>query len=56
MAVITQAFGPTIEHAANLVDHIHNYARQHLRLASNRMKTWYDKLANCAGYREGDRV
>jgi transposase InsO family protein len=50
---------PTIEHAANLVDHlrdIHNYARQHLRLASNRMKTRYDKLANCVGYQEGDRV
>jgi hypothetical protein len=50
---------PTIEHAANLVDYlrnIHNYARQHLRLASNRMKTRYDKLANCAGYQEGDRV
>jgi hypothetical protein len=33
---------PTIEHAANLVNHlrdIHNYARQHLRLFSNRMKT-----------------
>jgi hypothetical protein len=50
---------PTIELAANLVDHlrdIHNYARQHLRLASNRMKTRYDKMANCAGYHEGDRV
>jgi hypothetical protein len=50
---------PTIEHAANLVDHlrdIHNYARQHLRLASNRMKTRYDKLANCTGYQEGDKV
>jgi hypothetical protein len=50
---------PTIEHAANLVDHlrdIHNYARQHLRLASNRMKTLYDKLSNCAGYQESDRV
>jgi hypothetical protein len=50
---------PTIEHAANLVHHligIHNYARQHLRLASNRMKTRYDKLANCVGYHEGDRV
>jgi transposase InsO family protein len=43
---------PTIEHAANLVDHlrdIHNYALQHLRLASSRMKIRYDKLAKCAG-------
>jgi hypothetical protein len=50
---------PTMEHAENLVHHlhdIHNYARQHLQLASNRMKTRYDKLANCAGYQEGDRV
>jgi hypothetical protein len=37
----------------NLVDHlrdIQNYARQHMRLFSNRMKTRYDKLAKCAGY------
>jgi hypothetical protein len=50
---------PTIEHAVNFVDHlrdIHNYARQHVRLASNRMKTRYDKLADCAGCQEGDRV
>jgi hypothetical protein len=32
------------------------HARQHLRLASNRMKTWYDNLANCPGYHEGERV
>jgi hypothetical protein len=33
---------PTSGHAANLVDHlhdIHNYARQHLKLASDRMRT-----------------
>jgi hypothetical protein len=50
---------PTINHAANLVDHlhdIHNYARQHLKLASKQMKTRYDRLANCAGYHEGDRA
>jgi hypothetical protein len=50
---------PTIEHAANLVDHlhdIHNYAHKHLQLASNRMKTWYNKLANCVGYQEGKGV
>jgi hypothetical protein len=36
---------PTIDHAANFLDHIHNiqnYARQHLKLASDRMKTDYD--------------
>jgi hypothetical protein len=41
------------------VDHlhdIHHYARQNLKLASDRMKTRYDKLANFAGYQEGDRV
>jgi hypothetical protein len=49
----------TTDHAADLVDHlhnIHNYARQHLKLASNQMKTRYDKLANSTGYQEGDRV
>jgi hypothetical protein len=35
---------------------IHEYARKHLKLASDRMKTRYDKLANSAGYKEGDRV
>jgi hypothetical protein len=51
--------GPTTDYAADLVDHlhdIHNYARQHLKMASDRMKTRYDKLANSAGYQEGDRV
>jgi hypothetical protein len=46
---------PTTNHAADLVDHlhdIHHYASQHLKLASDRMKTRYDKLANCAGYHE----
>ncbi|PNF29641.1 hypothetical protein B7P43_G16387 [Cryptotermes secundus] len=50
---------PTTDYAGDLVDHlhdIHNYARQHLKLASDRMKTRYDKLANSAGYDEGDRV
>jgi hypothetical protein len=31
-------------------------ARKHLKLASDWMKTHYDRLANCAGYNEGDRV
>jgi hypothetical protein len=50
---------PATEYAADLVAHIHDihdYARQHLKMASDRMKTWYDKLANSAGYHEGDRV
>jgi hypothetical protein len=50
---------PTTDHAADLVDHqrdIHQYARRHLKLASDRMRTRYDKLANFAGYHEGDRV
>jgi hypothetical protein len=49
---------PTTDHAADLVDHqrdIHIYACQHVKLASDRMKTRYDKLANFAGYQEGDR-
>jgi hypothetical protein len=35
---------------------IHNYARQHLKLASDHMKTCYDRLVNGAGYHEGNRV
>jgi hypothetical protein len=49
----------TIDHATTLVDplhDIHSYARQLLRPAGDRMKTRYDRLANCAGYHEGDKV
>jgi hypothetical protein len=35
---------------------IHNYARQNLKLASDWIKTRYDKLANSASYQEGNRV
>jgi hypothetical protein len=48
----------TTDYEANLVDHllnIQNYARQHLKLASGRMKTRYNRLANCAGYHECDK-
>jgi hypothetical protein len=50
---------PTTDYAAELVDHLHEiqeYASQNLKLASDHMKTRYDKLANSAGYQEGDRV
>jgi hypothetical protein len=50
---------PTNNHVANLVDHLHNihkYACQHLQLASDWMKTRYDRLANCMGYHNGDKV
>jgi anaerobic selenocysteine-containing dehydrogenase len=50
---------PTTDYATDLMDHlhdIHNYARQHLKLASDQMKTRHDKLANSAGYHEGDSV
>jgi hypothetical protein len=43
---------PTVDHAVNLLDHLHeiyNYARQNLNVASDRMKTLYDRLATCAG-------
>jgi hypothetical protein len=35
---------------------IHNYAHQHLKLASDQMTTWYDRLANSASYQECDKV
>jgi hypothetical protein len=38
------------------LDNIHHFAREHLKLSSDRMKARYDRLANSAGYREGDRV
>jgi hypothetical protein len=44
---------------ANLVDHlhdIHNYAYQHLKLASDWMKTHYDKLANCVTHHEDKNI
>jgi hypothetical protein len=50
---------PTTDHAVELVNHlhdIHDYSRRHLKLASDRMKIRHDKLANCAGYHEGDWV
>jgi hypothetical protein len=50
---------PTIDHMANLVDRLHDiysYASQNLKLASDRIKTRYDRLTNCAGYREGNKI
>jgi hypothetical protein len=43
---------PTVSHATDLVDHLYisSYAHEHLKLASDRMKTRYDSLANYAGY------
>jgi hypothetical protein len=41
----------TIDQAAEIVDHlhdIHDHARRHLMLSIHRMKTRYDKIANCA--------
>jgi hypothetical protein len=38
---------PTMDYGANLVDHlhdIHNYAQQHFKLGSDKMKTRYDRL------------
>jgi hypothetical protein len=48
----------TTDYAAELVDQlydIHN-CPTNLKLASDRMKTRHEKLANSAGYQEGDRV
>jgi hypothetical protein len=50
---------PTINHAANFVDHLHdiqNYACQHQKLASDWVKTHYDRLANSMGYHKDDKV
>jgi hypothetical protein len=41
---------PTINHAIDLSDHLHDihyYTRQHLKLASDRIKTRYDRYQEC---------
>jgi hypothetical protein len=43
----------------HFVDHlhdIHNYVCQHLKLVTDRMKTRYDRMANCVGYHGDDKV
>jgi hypothetical protein len=50
---------PTIDHAADLVDCLHNirnFVHQHLKLVSDQIKTWYGRMANSAGYQKGDKV
>jgi len=47
------------DYTADLVERlhdIHHFPRQHLRIASDRMKARYDQLAKSAGYQKGDRV
>jgi hypothetical protein len=34
----------------------HQYARRHLKVASDSMKVRYDRMANSAKFQEGDRV
>jgi hypothetical protein len=49
----------TTDYVADLEERLHDthhYARRHLRVASDRMKACYDRLANSAGFQEGDRV
>jgi hypothetical protein len=49
----------TTDYVADLVERLHytnNYARRHLRVASDRMMVRYDRLANSAGFQKGDRV
>jgi hypothetical protein len=43
----------TTDYVADLVERLHD---RHLRVASDRMKVRYDRLANLAGFQEGDRV
>jgi hypothetical protein len=47
----------TTDYPAKLVERlhdIHHYARQHLKVGSDRMKARYDQLANSVGFQEGD--
>jgi hypothetical protein len=46
---------PTIDHAANFMDHfhdIHNYVRQHLKLVGGQMESCNNRPANSSGYHE----
>jgi hypothetical protein len=45
-------------YTADLVKRLHDmhFARQHLKVVSDRMKARYDQLANSAGFQAGDRV
>jgi hypothetical protein len=59
LKILEQMFPNEWGHAADLVDRlqdIHNYARKHIKLASDRIKTRYDRAANSAGYHEGDNL
>jgi hypothetical protein len=50
---------PTTKYETDLVERlhdIHQFARQHLKVANDRMKARYDRVANSARYEEGDRV
>jgi hypothetical protein len=51
LASITSYMDHLLNEATN---NIHNYPYQHLKLASDQMKTCYDRLANCTGYQEGN--
>jgi len=49
----------TTEHIAALVERlhfIHHFARQQLKVSSDRMKARYDQLANSPGFQVGDSV
>ena len=47
------------DYAVDLAERLgdtHNFTRQHLKVASDRMKARYAQLANSAGFQEGDRM
>jgi len=49
----------TTDYIAALVERlhdIHQFAHQHLKVASDRMKACYDQLTNSAGFQVGNRV
>jgi hypothetical protein len=49
----------TTVYVANLSERlhdIHHFARQHLKMASDRIKARYDRLSKYAGFQEDDRV
>jgi hypothetical protein len=50
-------FGAPLDKEESTTDSAVKFSvRQHLKVASDRMKTHYDRLANSAGFQEGDRV
>jgi hypothetical protein len=53
---VTAVWGTPNKEQLTILNDIHNYACQNLKLASDQKKTHFDKLAICVGYHDSDKV